>query len=176
MKYIFILLSLLFVQDSIIVFEAKPNSLKNWFVVDDGVMGGLSKGKISSTKNYNLLFTGEVSLKNNGGFSSIRKTFDPIDVSSGSYVYMKIKGDGNPYQLRTKSTPFQRYSYTKSFKTSGEWEIIKIRMDQMTPTFRGVQLNRESYPGKTLSEIAILIGNKKEQTFRLEIESIYISN
>jgi hypothetical protein len=38
-------------------------------VVNDGVMGGLSQGAIEMTQNDSLLFKGNISLQNNGGFS-----------------------------------------------------------------------------------------------------------
>ena len=41
-------------------------------VVNDGVMGGLSQGRIEMTQNDSLLFKGNISLQNNGGFSSFR--------------------------------------------------------------------------------------------------------
>ena len=43
-----------------------------WFSVNDNVMGGVSQGGAKITPNQTLLFSGELSLKNNGGFSSIR--------------------------------------------------------------------------------------------------------
>ena len=39
---------------------------KEWRVVNDGVMGGLSRGSLALTDN-SILFKGEVSLDNNGG-------------------------------------------------------------------------------------------------------------
>jgi hypothetical protein len=42
-------------------------------VVNDGVMGGLSQGTIEMTQNDSLLFKGNISLQNNGGFSSFRQ-------------------------------------------------------------------------------------------------------
>ena len=57
----------------------EPNSAKTgvglessqWRVVLDGVMGGLSSGKLTETPS-GLRFTGDLSLKNNGGFAWAR--------------------------------------------------------------------------------------------------------
>ena len=43
-----------------------------WRIVNDGVMGGLSKGNISFTDGGTMVFKGNLSLENNGGFSSVR--------------------------------------------------------------------------------------------------------
>ena len=42
----------------------------------------------------------------------------------------------------------------------------------MYPAFRGRKLNAENYPGKQMEMMAFLIGNKKAESFQLEIESI----
>ena len=42
---------------------------KGWQTVLDGVMGGLSTGRIAEGDGGTLRFSGELSLENNGGFS-----------------------------------------------------------------------------------------------------------
>ena len=59
-----------------------------------------------------------------------------------------------------------------SFKTSNVWETISITMRDMYPAFRGRNLNMDNLQPNTIQEIAFLIGNKKVETFRLEIDSI----
>ena len=50
----------------------KPDSERSWTSVNDGVMGGISRGGFKRTEQKTLLFSGELSLENNGGFASIR--------------------------------------------------------------------------------------------------------
>jgi hypothetical protein len=47
------------------------SALGAWFVLNDGVMGGVSQSRILASASTALLFTGNVSLENNGGFASI---------------------------------------------------------------------------------------------------------
>ena len=42
----------------------------------------------------------------------------------------------------------------------------------MYPVFRGRKLTSENYSGQQMEMIAFLIGNKKAEAFKLEIESI----
>lgn len=155
------------------LFDAgSKNSVSDWFVVDDGVMGGLSKGAIKRNENGNLQYSGYVSTDNNGGFSSIRYRFDSRDVSKFSSVALRVKGDGKAYQFRIKANAGQRYSYISTFKTSGEWETIRIPLNRFYPGFRGYRLNRPNYSGELMEEIAFLIGNKVDERFKLEIKSI----
>ncbi len=44
----------------------------SWMSVNDGVMGGRSKGAPAISKKSTLIFKGDISLENNGGFSSVR--------------------------------------------------------------------------------------------------------
>lgn len=152
-------------------FQASKN-LDNWYVVDDGVMGGLSQGKLTINQDGNGVYKGYVSTENNGGFSSVRYAFELKDVSRHTDVVLRIKGDGKDYQFRIKESRYQQFSYISTFETTGEWETIRIPFKDFYPGFRGYRLNRPNYPGDEMSEIAFLIGNKTNEDFTLEIKSI----
>ncbi|TXD54345.1 MULTISPECIES: CIA30 family protein [unclassified Polaribacter] len=153
---------------------SKDSNISSWKVVDDVVMGGRSQGTFKVNENGNGLFSGEVSLENNGGFSSLRYQFKEIKVASYTKVVLKVKGDGNPYQFRVKDSYRNFYSYIKTFNTSKEWELIEINLSEMYPAFRGRKLAMDNFSSEIIEEIAILIGNKKEQRFMLEIDEIYL--
>ena len=112
----------------------KENNTSNWFVVNDGVMGGLSKGSLLINELGNGLFKGFVTTDNNGGFSSVRYKFNRKNVSNFEHIILNIKGDGKTYQFRIKENSSQRHSYIKTFKTSGKWEIIKIPLNSFYPS------------------------------------------
>jgi hypothetical protein len=145
-----------------------------WYIVDDGVMGGLSEGKITVNQAGNGVFSGYVTTENNGGFSSVRYSLDKKDVSQFTNVAIKLKGDGKDYQFRIKSDASQRYSYVKSFTTSGDWETIRLLFKDFIPMFRGNTLNKSNYPGQVIDQVAFLIGNNRKENFDLEIEKIYL--
>ena len=155
------------------LFDFSLNSdLSNWMILDDVVMGGWSNGQFEIGQEGHGVFFGEVSIENNGGFSSVRYYCDPLIVAEYSKAVIRLKGDGRDYQFRTKTDKYDRHSYVYSFKTSGEWENIEIPFLEMEPRFRGMQMNMSNYPGQKLEEVAFLIGNKKNEPFRLEIDKI----
>lgn len=160
-----------FTSLSIFDFHLKSD-LSNWTIVDDVVMGGRSNGNFNLDKEGNGVFYGDVSTANYGGFSSVRYYSKQFNVAKYSKAVIRLKGDGKPYQFRVKSDSFDRHSYVYEFTTSGEWEEISIPLDEMVPKFRGRFLNMENYPVELLSEIAFLIGNKKNESFQLEIDFI----
>ncbi|MEL6561946.1 MAG: CIA30 family protein [Bacteroidota bacterium] len=151
-------------------------SRSSWRIVDDGVMGGRSQGSFVIDKDGFGVFSGEVSLENNGGFSSLRHSLSDVDCSGFEKFILRVKGDGKKFQFRVKSSRTDYHSYIYEFKTSGEWEEIEIPFDQMYPGFRGRKLNMPNYPGNEASEIAFLIGNKKPESFKLLIDHIKIVN
>jgi len=156
------------------IYSFSESSSKDWFVVDDGVMGGLSRGNFKSSKEGTSVFWGTVSLENNGGFSSVRYRQSPTDVSTFSKFILKIKGDGKDYQFRVKSSSKDYYSYVYTFPTSGEWQEVIIPFDQMIPSFRGRILDQPPFPGKACAEMAFLIANKKAESFALEMKEILV--
>ena len=64
------------------------------------------------------------------------------------------------------------HAYPVIVQTSGEWETIEIKLDEMYPSWRGMKLDMDNYPGETMEEIAFLISNKKAESFQLEIDNI----
>ena len=59
-------------QQKVLVDFGKKNSAVKMGITDDGVMDGLSKGKVELTSRGTAMFSGTLSLENNGGFSSLR--------------------------------------------------------------------------------------------------------
>lgn len=152
----------------------KTNNISDWNVVNDGVMGGLSKGKIALNNKGNAIFYGVVSLENNGGFSMVRYQFRTKKVKGYTKALITLKGDKKRYQFRIKTNASDRYSYITHFETSGEWQTIEISLSDMYPAFRGRQLNMQNFPTIHMEEIAFLIGNKRQENFRLEIDKIVL--
>ena len=150
----------------------KKSQINNWTVINDVVMGGRSEADFNINSEGYAVFSGQVSLENYGGFSSVRYRFESMDVIKYKKVILKLKGDGKIYQFRIKSDLSHAHTYVKHFQTSGEWETIEIDFKDMHPQFRGRVLDMANYSGKRMTEIAFLIANKKAEAFRLEIDKI----
>ncbi|QYH40663.1 CIA30 family protein [Algoriphagus sp. NBT04N3] len=155
------------------LYDFQSDSKKSdWRIIDDVVMGGRSDGSFSINSDGHGVFEGKVSLENNGGFSSVRYQPDKTIIDGASHVKIRLRGDGKTYQFRFKRKRSDYHSYVASFQTSGEWEEITIPLNQFKPAFRGRDLNMENFPGDQVEEIAFLIGNKKAESFKLEIDYI----
>ena len=173
MTYLFLLLLINIPNNTIKIFNFNKNSnIYSWRVVDDNVMGGKSSSNITLSEDGYGVFSGTVSLENNGGFSSVRHIFNALEVTNQNKIYLKIKGDGKDYQLRIKDNSRNYYYYIKTFSTSGVWQEIEIPLKEMYPSFRGRKLNSPNFSQNSIEEIVFLIGNKKNETFQLIIDKI----
>ena len=158
---------------TIVLFNfSKQSDLSQWQVVNDGVMGGLSEGQFTLNDEGHGVYTGKVSLANNGGFSSLRFRFQQREIHGFEYIVLRLKGDGKRYQLRLKNDQTQRHSYIQYVETHGEWQTIRLKLVDFYPWFRGVPLRIPNYDGRSIGELAFLIGNKKEEAFELTIDAI----
>lgn len=173
-KLIITILISMSTENTVIYDFSKTNAVQDWQVVNDGVMGGLSKSKISLTENGHGKFDGQVSLANNGGFASVRLLTDIQIKLNQSHIVLKIKGDGKTYQFRLKGSKSQRESYVQEFETTGEWQSLRLKLSKFAPQFRGRKLDYPNFNFSTIEEIRFLIANKKEEEFTLLIDSVIL--
>jgi monofunctional biosynthetic peptidoglycan transglycosylase len=81
------------------------SAARQWLSVNDGVMGGISRGGFRITDDKTLEFSGNLSLENRGGFASIRTR--PADLKMDGYdtIALRVKGDGRTYYFNPTSGP-----------------------------------------------------------------------
>lgn len=146
-----------------------------WVAVNDGVMGGRSQGG-PALVGGNLQFRGELSLANNGGFSSVRTVGPAFDLSGATALVLRVRGDGRPYQLRLSGA--ERYrgiavSYGGEFATqAGQWIEVRVPLASLEPTVRGMRLQGPPIDLSDVREIGLLIGDKREGAFALDVDWI----
>lgn len=161
--------------DGIVLFDfSKGTNTDNWLVVNDGVMGGRSQASFGLSGKGNGLFKGNVSLENNGGFSSVQYRVEPPQIKTHKTIAMRLKGDGKNYQVRIREKQNDYFSYIATFPTTGEWETIEVPLNEMHPSFRGRKLDLPNFNGNTFVELTILIANKKEESFAIELNKAYL--
>lgn len=147
---------------------------QGWAIEDDGVMGGVSKGAFTISEEGHAIFAGDVSLENDGGFSSLQHYFDPIDVSAYSTAVFRVKGDGKQYRFLIESSRDAWHYYESRFDTTGDWQTVEIPFASMTPVRRGDKLDRPNYAGDVLAMIRFMIANGRAESFRLEIDKVWL--
>ena len=153
----------------------KQDDLEDWRVVNDGVMGGLSRGEIIMTDSATAVFQGILSLENNGGFSSTRTLPRPYNLDGYDGITLRVRGDGNTYQLRLRlDDRFDGVAYRSSFQTKAdEWMTVEIPFSECVPVFRGRELSDVGpvVPAR-IQQIGFLVSDKQAGPFRLEVDWI----
>lgn len=173
MKYFICILILLQGMNSKMIFDFnKEAEIQDWAVVDDMVMGGRSSSQFRLNADGFGVFEGHVSLANNGGFSSVRYQFEKTEVTKYNRIKIRLKGDGKDYQFRLKNKSRNYYSYITTFSTTNEWQDVEITLKDMYPSFRGRRLNIPNFLHDFIEQIVFLIGNKKDENFKLIIDTI----
>lgn len=143
-----------------------------WRIVNDGVMGGLSSSQ-AIVENDKIIFSGKVSLENNGGFASLRSPVKDYNFEQVSGIEIKIKGDGKRYSISMKETTyFKGLFYTSTFETKKDkWITVKIPFDKFRSYYFGRQVNsQDKILLNNIKEISLLIGDKQQGRFKAEIE------
>jgi len=144
-----------------------------WEVQDDVVMGGKSSGHLEMTPDGHARFYGEVSLENNGGFSSILGTLkEPHPVAGRAAFSLRLRGDGKAYTFRVKSAAGDGFYHEAAFETNGDWETITIPFASMNAVHHGEPVNVPNYAGQAVHKLQLLIGNKKAETFEILVDVI----
>jgi monofunctional biosynthetic peptidoglycan transglycosylase len=149
-----------------------PEAVARWTTIHDVVMGGVSSGSIETTEDGTVLFTGRVSLENNGGFASIRSLPRRVDLGAYSGIEIRVRGDGQRYKLhlRTDSSS-DRLVYRLPFETSdGEWQTLRLPFGRFEPSVRGrIVPDAPPFDPERMTSVGVLISDKQSGPFRLEI-------
>jgi monofunctional biosynthetic peptidoglycan transglycosylase len=158
-------------------FQAPTNS-PAWQIVNDDVMGGVSTSRFQILTNGGAVFSGVVSLENNGGFASVRSSPTRHDLTGCGCFVIRLRGDGHRYKFTARmETGFDAPLYQCAFETKrGEWEEHRLAFKDFVPTFRGRILTDVPplNPAKVAS-VGLLIADKQDGAFRLEMSWIKAS-
>lgn len=152
----------------------QPNEHKNWTVTNDNVMGGISTGELIYLDNMSR-FRGELSLENNGGFSSVKRSIEsPVhEIDSAELVFI---GDGRTYQLRlTTSKDGNRVQYKHDFDTIKGEQLNKIfHFNDFQAVFRGSLLSdAPELKARDIKQIGFLIADKQPSLFELNLIQLH---
>lgn len=162
--------SLALAEEQVLFDFAKTGIAADWRAVNDTVMGGVSRGKIENG-NGTLIFSGQLSLENNGGFASIRSgSLRGLDLSSNTGLMVRVRGDGRTYALNINSQAAWNLLYRGEFKTkTGTWLEFRIPFKDLKPTYFGNTLPGPKIDASKLEYVGFILADKKTGPFTLEV-------
>ena len=152
-------------------------AVSGWTTVNDPVMGGRSTSQVGFGEG-GLVFSGSISLENNGGFASARGPQDP-DIgrraSGATALRIRAVGDGKTYVLRV-GVAGQPWSYIQRFTTqAGVQRSYDLPIGGFQPV--GMRLDPEPNAPATvdpssISRVSVYILDKQQGPFAITISGI----
>jgi uncharacterized surface protein with fasciclin (FAS1) repeats len=149
------------------------SAAKEWISVNDGVMGGVSEGGFRITDDMTLEFSGNLSLENQGGFTSIRSRPGDLDLGGYDRIALRLKGDGRTYSLNLMtSSRSAASSYRAPIRTEkGIWQEVRVDMKDFRYTsFGRIVEGAPPLKARDIRSLGITLADKKAGPFRLEID------
>ncbi len=153
----------------------QPQTAAEWSPVDDVVMGGMSYSRIRSTAEQHALFSGAVSLENNGGFASVTSPTRVLGIPKEARgISLRVRGDGKTYGVTLRCEDRSRIRYQIHFISEPNlWEVVHLPFDQFLPKRLGaVVLDAPPLKPQTIHSIGLIISGKQDGDFQLALEWI----
>ena len=161
---------------SMILFDFNDqNDVSDWFNQNDTVMGGVSDSATTWVDGH-LVFSGNLSLDNNGGFTS---TFGPINdqlptlISGAEAIVVTARGDGKTYLMQIRN--YDNTRYIQRFTT-----VADVEQDYVLPLadFESVDWRLSVIPNAapidttTIAQLGFYLLDKQVGPFELAISII----
>ncbi len=159
----------------VVIDFGNPAEANCWYAVNDTVMGGVSQSSFTVMPAGVGVFSGELSLENNGGFSSVKRDVETGYLEGVEAIALRVKGDGRRYQFRLKMDRSDRtLSYRAEFDTQPDkWLTVSLPLQLFEPVFRGRTVgDAPSIVPERVQEMGLLLAGKQRGSFRLEIDWI----
>ena len=166
--------------DVVLVAFDDPAAVAGWTTINDPVMGGLSTSTVAFGDG-GLVFSGTISLDNNGGFASTRGPQDPgigQRATGATALAVRARGDGKTYVMKLDSAG-QPWSYIQRFSTApGVWRSYEMPIGGFQAV--GMRLDPapqapQSLDPSTVSRVSIYILDKQQGPFELTVSAINAS-
>ncbi|MEM6525185.1 MAG: CIA30 family protein [Bacteroidota bacterium] len=171
------LLTLFFTISVLMVSSRIDFGVKNgnttWRVVNDGVMGGLSTGKVNYSET-SMTFSGAVSLENNGGFASIRSAYARRDLSDFKKIKIKYRSEGYDFGLSlNRDRRFWIPNYKQNLpQTDWQWKTAEFDLLEFKEYYvgrpTGAKIN-ESLLSQII-QIGLITNEKRAGSFKIEVD------
>ena len=147
---------------------------QNWRTIDDTVMGGRSTSSVKIEDGV-LVFSGELSLENQGGFCSGRSNTRGWDLSDFAGLVVSIRTGDRSFTLTARDRPGgDTVGYHHPLPVTGdEWQTVHSLFADFEATYHGELL--EDDPGLNTDQVrsvGFLIADGHEGPFRLEVRTI----
>jgi len=165
-------------QSSVAYDFTTQSSVANWSVQNDTVMGGVSESS-STWVNKQLVFSGNLSLENNGGFVSC---FGPVDeklpslMNGSTAIRLRATGDGKTYLFQLRGN--DGTNYVQRFTSTRERDQVYVLplLDFTAVDWRLTEIaDAPAMETSNIYQMGIYLVDQQTGPFRIAITSIDIT-
>ena len=150
----------------------------SWSVQNDTVMGGVSESSSTWVDNQ-LVFSGNLSLENNGGFVSC---FGPVNeklatvIGGATSLYLRATGDGKTYLFQLRGNDGTNY-VQRFTSTAEEDQVYVLPLSEFTSVDWRLTEIADAPPIETnnIYQMGLYLVDKQTGPFKIAISSIGIS-
>ena len=161
---------------STVLFDfSNQDETSDWFNQNDTVMGGVSDSATTWVDGH-LVFSGNLSLDNNGGFTS---TFGPVNeqlpvlMFGADSIIVTARGDGKTYLMQIRSSDNTRY--IQRFETVADVEqdyVLRLADFESVDWRLSVIPNATPIDTTTIGQLGFYLLDKQVGPFELAISTI----
>ncbi|MBL4793767.1 MAG: CIA30 family protein [Alteriqipengyuania sp.] len=153
-----------------------PDEFARWEVVNDGVMGGLSKGHIAQVGDA-LSFTGTINT-DGGGFTSLRRELSEGAMAGARTLRIIYSGDARTYKVTLRSDARERgrrIAYRAPLtpeENSGEWSVAVIDLARLETSLFGRQVDAPAFATEEAHSVGLIIADGVDGDFAMQLKRI----
>jgi len=159
-------------SECIVIDDFSGVSNLSWFVVNDGVMGGLSAGMVSVADG--LLVHSGVLNTNGGGFSYAGTRFAADTLVGYNSLRVRLNTDGRQYAVNFGDARNRRISHQILLPIGpiDEWQEVSIDFADTVPTIFSRLVQSAPFTTSAIDELSFILGDAKDGPFQMEIDWI----
>lgn len=154
------------------LFDFENATDKDWRIVNDGVMGGRSKGFLEITNGV-LHFHGEL-VTQGGGFTSVR-TAKRADLSRYEGLALRVRGNRRVFEVEINDG--RRYGWRSvsrraRFEVDETWREVRVPFSRLRATVFGRPVDVPPVDLEAIERIGFYILDGIDGPFRLEVDRV----
>lgn len=154
------------------LFEFSAEEDSRWGIVNDGVMGGRSKGFVA-IEGGTLRFTGTL-VTRGGGFTSVR-TSKSMDLSEYDELELRVRGGGRTFEVEVDDGTrrgWRSVSRRAAFPTQEEWQLVRVPFESLRAAVFGQPVSAPPLDRAKVQQIGLYMVDGIDGPFRLEVDAI----
>ena len=158
--------------DSVVLFAFDEADEARWGIVNDGVMGGRSRG-YGEIKDGRVRFWGEL-VTRGGGFTSVRSRV-AVNLAGYDGLELRVRGSGRTFEVEVSDGERFRgrtVSRRGAFETTGEWTTVRVPFSSLRSSIFGQRVRTAPLDPSRIRSIGLYILDGIDGPFELEVDEI----